>query len=152
MSRTLALAGVGLLVVILISSIVVAEPINSRFRRLPEGVVPPEADRLFEGMTRSFSRSKASWRAWLRVDGSSPDTPTSRRFAGADDLILQPIFCSWIDASDCFARYPVEPPAVWDALQFVLAGVFEDEPGTGDEVLHGLRGKHFGWAGFGSDP
>jgi Domain of unknown function (DUF1772) len=45
-SRTLALAGIGLLVVILVGSIVVAEPINSRFRRLPEGVVPPQAERL----------------------------------------------------------------------------------------------------------
>jgi Domain of unknown function (DUF1772) len=45
-SRTLALAGIGLLAVILASSIVVAEPINSQFRRLPEGVVPPQAERL----------------------------------------------------------------------------------------------------------
>jgi Domain of unknown function (DUF1772) len=52
MPRTLALAGVGLLVVILISSIVVAEPINSRFRGLPEGVVPPEA----EGLRRRWRR------------------------------------------------------------------------------------------------
>jgi hypothetical protein len=29
-----------------VGSIVVAEPINSRFRRLPEGVVPPQAERL----------------------------------------------------------------------------------------------------------
>lgn len=45
-ARVLALAGVGLLAVILVGSLVVAEPINSRFRRVPEGVVPPEADRL----------------------------------------------------------------------------------------------------------
>jgi Anthrone oxygenase len=45
-ARTLALAGIGLLVVILVGSIVVAEPINSQFRRLPEGVVPPQAERL----------------------------------------------------------------------------------------------------------
>lgn len=45
-SRTLALAGIGLLAVILVGSIVVAEPINSQFRRLPEGVVPPQAERL----------------------------------------------------------------------------------------------------------
>ena len=44
-ARALALSGVGLLAVILIGSIVVAEPINSRFRRLPEGVVPPRAER-----------------------------------------------------------------------------------------------------------
>jgi hypothetical protein len=34
-SRTLALAGVGLLAAILLGSIVVAEPINSQFRRRP---------------------------------------------------------------------------------------------------------------------
>ena len=45
-SQTLALAGIGLLAVILVGSIVVAEPINSQFRRLPEGVVPPQAERL----------------------------------------------------------------------------------------------------------
>ena len=45
-ARTLALAGTGLLAVILVASIVVAEPINSLFRRLPEGVVPPQAERL----------------------------------------------------------------------------------------------------------
>jgi Domain of unknown function (DUF1772) len=45
-ARMLALAGVGLLAVILVGSIVVAEPINSQFRRLPEGVVPPQAERL----------------------------------------------------------------------------------------------------------
>jgi Domain of unknown function (DUF1772) len=41
-ARMFALAGIGLLV----GSIVVAEPINSQFRRLPEGVVPPQAERL----------------------------------------------------------------------------------------------------------
>jgi hypothetical protein len=44
-ARTLALAGTGLLAVILVASIVVAEPINSQFRRLPDGVVPPQAER-----------------------------------------------------------------------------------------------------------
>jgi hypothetical protein len=32
--------------VILISSIVVAEPINNQFRRRPEGIVPPDAEHL----------------------------------------------------------------------------------------------------------
>jgi len=45
-ARTLALASLALLGTILVSSIVIAEPINSQFRRRPEGVVPPEADRL----------------------------------------------------------------------------------------------------------
>lgn len=44
--RTLSLAGVTLLAVILVGSIVLAEPINSQFRRLPEGSVPPDAERL----------------------------------------------------------------------------------------------------------
>jgi O-antigen ligase len=45
-ARALALAGIGLLIVILVSSVVLAEPINSQFRRRPEGVVPPDAERL----------------------------------------------------------------------------------------------------------
>ena len=45
-ARTLALLGVGLLAVILVSSILVAEPINSQFRGRAEGTVPPEAERL----------------------------------------------------------------------------------------------------------
>jgi hypothetical protein len=44
--RVLSSAGVGLLAVILVSSIILAEPINSQFRRLPEGTVPPDAERL----------------------------------------------------------------------------------------------------------
>jgi hypothetical protein len=42
----LSSAGVGLLAVILVSSIILAEPINSQFRRLPEGTVPPDAEHL----------------------------------------------------------------------------------------------------------
>jgi drug/metabolite transporter (DMT)-like permease len=45
-SRTLALAAIGLLAVILLGSIVIAEPINSQFRRRAEGVIPPEAEQL----------------------------------------------------------------------------------------------------------
>jgi Domain of unknown function (DUF1772) len=44
--RGLSLAAIGLLAVILVSSIVLAEPINSQFRNRPEGVVPPDAERL----------------------------------------------------------------------------------------------------------
>lgn len=45
-ARALASASIGLLAVILVSSIVVTEPINSQFRRCPEGVVPPDANHL----------------------------------------------------------------------------------------------------------
>jgi hypothetical protein len=45
-ARTLAIAGIAVLATILVSSIVVAEPINSAFRRRPEGAVPPDAERL----------------------------------------------------------------------------------------------------------
>jgi hypothetical protein len=45
-ARTLAFVGIGLLAAILVSSIIVAEPVNSKFRRCPEGEVPPDADRL----------------------------------------------------------------------------------------------------------
>jgi hypothetical protein len=37
---------VALLAVIIVTSLIVAEPINARFRRLPEGVAPDGADRL----------------------------------------------------------------------------------------------------------
>ena len=43
--RLLAWVGVALLVVIVVASIVIAEPINSRFRRLPEGQLPDGAER-----------------------------------------------------------------------------------------------------------
>jgi hypothetical protein len=45
-SRTLALVCIGLLAAILLGSLIVAEPINSQFRRRPEGEVPPEAHQL----------------------------------------------------------------------------------------------------------
>jgi Domain of unknown function (DUF1772) len=45
-ARVLATAGIALLAVILVSSLVLAEPINNQFRRRPEGVVPPDAERL----------------------------------------------------------------------------------------------------------
>jgi len=45
-ARMLAIAGILPLATILVSSIVLAEPINNQFRRRPEGVVPPDAERL----------------------------------------------------------------------------------------------------------
>lgn len=45
-ARALSGAAIGLLAVILVSSIVLAEPINNQFRRRPEGVVPPDAERM----------------------------------------------------------------------------------------------------------
>jgi Domain of unknown function (DUF1772) len=45
-ARMLAFTGIALLAVILVSSILLAEPVNSQFRRRPEGVVPPDAERL----------------------------------------------------------------------------------------------------------
>jgi hypothetical protein len=45
-ARALAVAGIGLLATILVGSLVIAEPINHQFRRLPEGVVPPNAEQL----------------------------------------------------------------------------------------------------------
>ena len=50
--RMLAVAGIALLTLILVSSIILAEPINSQFRRLPEGTVPPHAERLRERWRR----------------------------------------------------------------------------------------------------
>jgi len=45
-ARMLSLAGIALLTVILVSSLILAEPINSQFRRVPEGTVPQSADHL----------------------------------------------------------------------------------------------------------
>jgi Domain of unknown function (DUF1772) len=45
-ARVLAFTGVGLLAAVLVSSILLAEPVNSQFRRRPEGVVPPDVVRL----------------------------------------------------------------------------------------------------------
>lgn len=45
-SQTLALVAIGVLATILVSSVVIAEPINSQFRRRAEGDVPPDADAL----------------------------------------------------------------------------------------------------------
>jgi hypothetical protein len=44
--RILASIVVGLIAIIIAASIVIAEPINSRFRRLPEGQAPDDAERL----------------------------------------------------------------------------------------------------------
>jgi Domain of unknown function (DUF1772) len=44
--RALALTGIALLAAILVSSLILAEPINSQFRRVPEGTVPPNAESL----------------------------------------------------------------------------------------------------------
>jgi hypothetical protein len=43
---TLTWVAVALLGVIIVSSLIVAEPINARFRRVPEGNTPEHADRL----------------------------------------------------------------------------------------------------------
>jgi hypothetical protein len=45
-ARTLAISGIALLAVVLVGSIILAEPINSQFRRRAEGVIPPDAERL----------------------------------------------------------------------------------------------------------
>ncbi|MDQ3788245.1 MAG: DUF1772 domain-containing protein [Actinomycetota bacterium] len=45
-AATLTWVAVGLFGVIIVSSLIVAEPINSRFRRLPEGDPPDGAERL----------------------------------------------------------------------------------------------------------
>ncbi len=50
--RDLSAVAGGLIVVVIIASIVLAEPINSQFRRRPEGQAPPEARRLRERWTR----------------------------------------------------------------------------------------------------
>lgn len=45
-AATLTWVAVVLLAVIIVSSLVVAEPINARFRRVPEGATPEDAERL----------------------------------------------------------------------------------------------------------
>jgi hypothetical protein len=57
-AATLAWTGVGLLVLVIVMSIVFPERINSQFRRLEEGVAPPDAEAL-----------RARWRVlhWART-------------------------------------------------------------------------------------
>ena len=43
-ARVLAWAGVGFIVLVVVASIAVAEPINSKFRRIPEGQIPDLAE------------------------------------------------------------------------------------------------------------
>ena len=43
---------------------------------------------------------------------------------------------------------PIQPPPIGDALQLVLAGVFEHEPRAGDEISYGLRDENFGGSGL----
>ena len=45
-AMTLAWAGLGLVAAVVVASVAIAEPINSQFRRLPEGQVPADAARL----------------------------------------------------------------------------------------------------------
>lgn len=65
-AQTLAFAGIALLAVILVGSVVLAEPVNSQFRRRAEGVVPPDADRL-----RRFWRRFHIVRTGLAVTASA---------------------------------------------------------------------------------
>ena len=81
-ARTLALLGVGLLAVILVSSILVAEPINSQFRGRAEGTVPPEAERLRRGGDGSTSFARA-W-AWPPSGCSSRHLHTAGQRRGRD--------------------------------------------------------------------
>jgi uncharacterized membrane protein len=46
--KLLAWAGIGLIALVVFASIAIAEPINSRFRRLPEGQIPERAERYRE--------------------------------------------------------------------------------------------------------
>lgn len=43
-ARTFAWTGIGFIVLVVVASITLAEPINSRFRRLPEGQIPERAE------------------------------------------------------------------------------------------------------------
>jgi len=43
-ARGLAWAGLGFIVLVVVASVTIAEPINSKFRRLPEGKVPQRAE------------------------------------------------------------------------------------------------------------
>ena len=43
-AAALAWAGVGFIVLVVVASIAIGEPINTKFRRLPEGQLPEQAD------------------------------------------------------------------------------------------------------------
>ena len=49
------------------------------------------------------------------------------------------------------ALYRVKAPLAGDALELVLAAVFEGQPGAGDQILDGARDEHLAGLGIGSD-
>ena len=51
-----------------------------------------------------------------------------------------------------YSTTPVETPAVGNALQLVLVGIPEHEPGTRDEVLDGLGDQDLRGVGPSRDP
>jgi Domain of unknown function (DUF1772) len=52
-AQVLAWTGTGLVVLVIVTSVTIAEPINSKFRRLPEGQVPEGAER-YRDLWRRF--------------------------------------------------------------------------------------------------
>lgn len=51
-ARTVAWVGIAQLALVLVASVVVAEPMNSKFRRLPEGSMPDDAEQLRDSWRR----------------------------------------------------------------------------------------------------
>ena len=52
-ARILAWTGAGLVLLVIVASVTIAEPINSKFRRLPEGQMPEGAER-YRDLWRRF--------------------------------------------------------------------------------------------------
>src|SRR5438034_1672051 len=50
------------------------------------------------------------------------------------------------------ALYCVQAPLAGDALELVLAAVFEGQSGAGDQILDRARDEHLAGLGIGSDP
>ena len=74
----------------------------------------------------------------------APGEPT-RETGDKHDRPRHAIARSWLDppwhhvrCAPVSAHHSIEMPTVGHALQLVLAGVFEPQAGSGDEILHGL--------------
>jgi hypothetical protein len=83
------------------------------------------------------------------AEGDTPIAHCKRRRASC--RTMQPIpYSSFSDVSSR-TDDPIQPPAVGNTLQIVVAGVLEDEAGSGDEISYGLRDENFGGSGLGRD-
>jgi tetratricopeptide (TPR) repeat protein len=118
--------------------------------------------------TRVIWMTTRPWREAGPSRSSEAREISRRSRAGTVNPILRPTVIPWAQdliqalrdlrrgtLAPCRRRSPhdpIETPAVGNALQLVLAGVFEGETGASHQVLHGLRDAHLGCTRGRGDP